>query len=176
MAQADSDKRLTEINAELSRILETKIEFLTQTLSETQRLTQKIANTELEIQRNASQHASLGDEGANLEKELGVMSGRVKAAQEERDAKQQDKYAKEKETQRLEWEIADKIKANDEAGEKIRGLESELEHHEKDNKKLQGRVEVLEEGVERMRKVREEYLSKISSLDQEMKGLAGVKE
>ena len=176
MAQSDSDKRLAEINDELSRILEEKIEFLTQTLSGTQRLTQKIANTELEIQRNSSQHASLGDETQALDKELGVMADRLKASQDERDGKQQEKYAREKEIQRLEWEIADKIKANEEGAEKIRSLEGELEHHSKENQKLEARVQVLEEGVDRMRKVREEYLNKISSLDQEMKGLAGVKE
>ncbi len=54
-----SDERLTQINDELSKILEEKIEFLTRTLSETQRFTQKIATTELAIQRNSAQHPRL---------------------------------------------------------------------------------------------------------------------
>ena len=45
---ANTDERLTQINAELSSLLEAKMEFLTRTLNETQRFTQKIANTELE--------------------------------------------------------------------------------------------------------------------------------
>ena len=40
-----SDDRLTQINQELSSILEAKLEFLTRTLSDTQRTTQKIATT-----------------------------------------------------------------------------------------------------------------------------------
>ena len=34
-------------------------------------------------------------------------------------------------------------------------------------------IEVLNEGVERMKRVREEYLNRIKGLDQEMKSLAG---
>ena len=73
-------------------------------------------------------------------------------------------------------EISDKIKSNDEAGTRIKTLESDLEKNEAENKKLASRVAVLEEGVDRMRKVREEYMAKIAGLDQEMKGLAGTRE
>jgi len=56
---ANSDERLTQINSELSTILEEKVEFLTRVLGETQRFTQKIANTEIDIQRNSAQHSRL---------------------------------------------------------------------------------------------------------------------
>ena len=51
-----------------------------------------------------------------------------------------------------------------------------LRQLEAENGKLQSRVAVLEEGVDRMRKVREEYMAKIAGLDLEMKGLAGSKD
>jgi chromosome segregation ATPase len=179
MAQTESvtsDERLTQINAELSKILEEKIEFLTRTLGETQRFTQKIANTELEIQRNTAQHSRLLEECTALQKELETLAGRVSAAAAERDGKQQSKYAQEKEIQRLEWEISDKRKANEESDTKTKALEAELDALEKDNKKHQNRITVQEEGVARMKKMREEYLAKIQGLDQEMKSLADLTE
>lgn len=175
MASSDaiaSDERLTQINAELSQILEAKLEFLARTLSDTQRLTQKIASTELEIQRNTVQHARLGEESASLERDLAGLAEKLRSAAEVRDARQADKYAREKEIQRVDWEIADKRKGNEESEVRIKELERELDSIERENKKLQNRVVVLEEGVTRMKRVKEEYLTKIAGLDQEMKSLA----
>lgn len=175
MASSDaiaSDERLTQINAELSQILEAKLEFLARTLSDTQRLTQKIASTELEIQRNTVQHARLGEESASLERDLAGLAEKLRSAAEVRDTRQADKYAREKEIQRIDWEIADKRKGNEEGEVRIKELERELDSIERENKKLQNRVVVLEEGVTRMKRVKEEYLTKIAGLDQEMKSLA----
>ena len=173
---ANKDTRLGEINDELARILAEKMEFLTKTLNETQRTTHKIAQIELEIQRHTSQYAGYEDEVKSLEKELGTLNERLKVSTEERDKRQQEQYDKEKELQRLDWEISDKVKSNDQARDRIKTLESDLEKHDAENKRLSSRVAVLEEGVERMRKVREEYMAKIAGLDQEMKGLASTKE
>lgn len=173
---ANSDDRLTQINSELSTILEEKVEFLTRVLGETQRFTQKIANTELEIQRNSAQHTRLKEQCDTLDDEVKGLGDRVEAATAERDEKQQEKYAKEKEIQRLDWEISDKRKGEIESTERIKALENELDGLEKENKKLQNRISVLHEGVERMKRVREEYLSKIAGLDEEMKSLAAGEE
>jgi chromosome segregation ATPase len=167
------DERLNQINEELSQILEERIEFLTRTLSETQRFSQKIASTELEIQRNTAQHARLNAEREDLEREVETLGQRVAEATASRDAQQQEKYAKEKEIQRLEWEIADKRKANEEDNGCIKGLEAELDGIEKENKKLKNRVVVLEEGVNRMARIRDDYLAKIAGLDEEMKNVSG---
>jgi chromosome segregation ATPase len=170
---ASSDERLTKINEELSSILEAKLEFLTRTLSDTQRLTQKIATTEMEISRNTSSHGRLSGQVASLTKELGELEDRVATATKDRDDRQNDKYAKEKEIQRLDWEIADKRKAAKDDETKITNLERELGGVDKENETLVDRITVLEEGVERMKKVRQEYLNKIKGLDEEMKTLAG---
>lgn len=179
MAKASSvniDERLNQINDELSTILEERIEFLTRTLSETQRFSQKIASTELEIQRNTAQHSRLDAERKDLEKEVSTLVGRLEEATGARDEQQQEKYAKEKELQRLEWEIADKRKANEADNTSIAKLETELDAVEKENKKLKNRVGVLEEGVNRMKKLRDEYLQKIKGLDVEMKNSTGAEE
>ncbi len=170
---ASSDERLTQINEELSSILEAKLEFLTRTLSDTQRLTQKIATTELEIARHTSQHGRLEEQIGGLTKELGELEDRVAAATKDRDDKQNDKYAKEKEIQRLDWEIADKRKAAKDDETKIAGLEREQATVEKENEGLSARITVLVEGVERMKKVRQEYLDRIKGLDEEMANLKG---
>jgi chromosome segregation ATPase len=168
-----SDERLSQINEELSSILEAKLEFLTRTLSDTQRLSQKIATTELELQRNTSQHGRLEEQVASLTKELVELEDRVAKATSDRDEKQNGKYATEKEIQRLDWEIADKRKASKDDETRIATLDRELAGGQNENETLKGRIIVLEEGVERMKTVRQEYLNKIKGLDAEMKSLAG---
>ena len=165
---AKTDERLSQINEELSKILEEKIEFLTRTLGETQRFTQKIANTELEIQRNTSQHARFGEECATLEKDLSSLSERVKAVSTEREEKQNAKYAQEKELQRIEWEIADSRKGISEAAEKIKSLSKEKADLERETKKVQGDVDKLEAGVQELRELKERLLGKSSALKAEL--------
>jgi chromosome segregation ATPase len=174
--QASSDNRLTQINQELSQILEERLEFLTKTLSETQRFSQKIANTELEIQRNSAQHARLDIERQQLEKDVGALSERVDDAGKLRDEQQQLKYDKEKELQRLEWEIADLRKGNEEANGRIKSMETEQENLTKENEKLHSRISVLEEGVAKVQRLREEYLARIAGLDSEMKAATETSE
>ena len=172
-AAVTSDNRLVQLNDELSHILDEKVEFLTRTLNDTQRFTQKIAQTELDIQRHNAQYARLQDECEGPNKELATLAQRSDSSVTERDQKQQSKFEQEKELQRLEWEIEDKRKGVDEATTRIKGLEVELESVSNENEKLQSRVGVLEEGVERMKNVRDEYMAKIQGLDQQMKSLAG---
>jgi len=174
--QASSDERLTQINQELSQILEDRLEFLTKTLSETQRFSQKIANTELEIQRNTAQHARLDVERQQLEKDVTSLSDRVAEASKARDEYQQEKYDKEKELQRLEWEIADLRKSNEESSGKIKSLETEQDACTQENQKLSNRIGVLEEGVTKVQRLREEYLARIAGLDSEMKAATETQE
>ena len=169
MAEAGTtDDRLAQINDELSKILEARIEFLTRTLGETQRFTQKIANTELEIQRNTSQHSRFKEECQTLEKDLGTLSERVKEVSDEREGKQNEKYAQEKELQRLEWEIADSRKAIEESGEKIKGLTKERADLDKETKRLHSDVAKLEAGVQELRELKERLLGKSSALKAEL--------
>ncbi|MCO4773573.1 MAG: hypothetical protein KDA24_26305 [Deltaproteobacteria bacterium] len=164
----NTDERLTQINDELSSLLEAKMEFLTRTLSETQRFTQKIANTEMEIQRNTSQHTRFKAECETLEKDLGALSARVAAVSEEREKHQNEKYAQEKEVQRLEWEIADARKAIEEGTGKISSLTKEKGELEKDAKGLQSEVDKLEAGVSELRALKEKLLGMSSALKAEL--------
>jgi chromosome segregation ATPase len=165
---ANTDERLTQINQELSSLLEAKMEFLTRTLSETQRFTQKIANTELEIQRNTSQHARFKSECETLETDLASLAERVKTVSAERDGKQNEKYAQEKELQRLEWEIADARKSIEEGTGRIDALSKEKAALDKDAKKLQAEVDKLEAGVKELRELKERLLGMSSALKSEL--------
>ncbi len=174
MADAtQSDQRLVEINNELNKILEDRITFLTTTVKTTERLTQQIASNELDIKRNTEMQGKLEDEMKGISKELDALTETTESLSSERDAKQKEKYAKEKEIQRIEWEISDKTKSIEKDEERIKDLEKELDKLERENKKLKNRVKVLEEGVARMTKVKQEYMKQIQGLNQEMSSLAG---
>ena len=172
MAEAGSDDRLVAINNELNKILEDRVTFLTSTLKSTEKLTAQIASTEIDIKRNREMQGKLQDEMKDIGGELMSLTKTTEELSGDRDAKQKDKYAKEKEIQRLEWEIAEKGKEIENDDDKIRDLEKEMTKLERENKKLKNRVKVLEEGVERMRKVRQEYMQSIKNLNKEMTGLA----
>ncbi len=172
-AQTASDQRLVEINNELNAILEERITFLTSTLKSTDSLTAQIAATELDIKRNREMQGKLEAEVGDISKELTSLTTTTETLTADRDARQKDKYAKEKDIQRLEWEIAEKGKEIEGDEGKINDLEKELSKLERENKKLKNRVKVLEEGVDRMRKVRQEYMRSIQDLNQEMTGLTG---
>lgn len=163
-----SDERLKQINQELSLLLEEKLEFLTRMLSETQRYTQKIAGTELEIQRNSAQHARLESEQGELAREVEALHAKVDEAAAARDAQQQEKYAREKELQRIEWEIADLRRANEEFNGKIRALEAERTQLQGETQRLEQRSTKLEEGVLQIRRLREELLAKVAQQESEM--------
>jgi chromosome segregation ATPase len=169
----NTDQRLAQINDELSKLLEERIEFLTKTLAETQRFTHKIASTELEIQRNASQHVRFKEECESLEKELATLSDRVREVSGERDGRQNEKYAKEKEIQRLEWEIQDARKGIAEASEKSKALQKEKDLIEAENVALQGEVSELEGGVAELRKLRDRLRAKRQALNEEVGGGPG---
>jgi len=168
-----SDQRLVEINDELNAILEDRITFLTTTVKTTERLTQQIASSELDIKRHTEMQSKLDDEMRGINKELDTLTENTESLSSERDAKQKEKYGKEKEIQRIEWEIADKTKSIEKDEESIKDLEKELDKLERENKKLKNRVKVLEEGVARMTKVKQEYMNQIKGLNQEMSSLAG---
>jgi len=173
-AQTSSDDRLVEINTELNNILEERITFLTSTLKTTERLTQQIATTELDIKRNQEMQSKLELESGDIEGQLMGLRSTTDELASQRDAKQKEKYDIERRMQELDTEIHNKGNEIESDEQRIKDLEKELEKLERENKKLKNRVKVLEEGVNRMRKVRSEYMRSIKDLNKEMTDLAAA--
>lgn len=173
-AQLSSDDRLVEINNELNAILEERITFLTSTLKTTESLTQQIANAELDIKRNQEMQAHLENDAGGFDEKLADLKRTTEELTAQRDEKQAERFKTERQMQDLEVEIHSKAGEIESDEQKIKDLENELEKIERENKKLKNRVKVLEEGVTRMRKVREEYMRSIQDLNSEMKDLAAA--
>jgi chromosome segregation ATPase len=174
MAEAaqQGDDRLVELNNELKAILEERITFLTSTLKDTDRLTQQIANAEIDIRRNQQMGSKLQEEAEEIGTELETLQATTEELTGARDARRQEKFATERKIQELENDISSAGKEIEDGEGHIKDLEKELEKLERENKKLKNRVKVLEEGVTRMRKVREEYMRSIQDLNKEMTDLA----
>ena len=175
-AQMSGDDRLVEINNELNAILEERITFLTSTLKTTESLTQQIANAELDIKRNQEMQANLENDAGGFDEKLAELKATTEELTSARDEKQAERFKTERQMQDLEVEIQNKAGEIEADEQKIKDLENELEKIERENKKLKNRVKVLEEGVTRMRKVREEYMRSIQDLNSEMKDLAASPE
>jgi chromosome segregation ATPase len=164
---ASKDERLTQINRELSSILEEKMEFLNRTLSETQMLSQKIASAELEVQRHQEQQHRLEEESLRLQRDIETYDRKVKEASAQRDSRVEESHAKEKEIQRLEWEISDKRKSISTVEDRFRTLETELATLERNGAELTKDVERKEAKIVRLEKIRDEFMSRIAELDRE---------
>ena len=175
-AQTSSDDRLVEINNELNAILEERITFLTSTLKNTESLTQQIANAELDIKRNQEMQSKLEVEAGSFDHKLSDLQKTTDELTAQRDKKQSERYKTERQIQELEVEIQNKGNEIETDEQRIKDLEKELEKLERENKKLRNRVKVLEEGVNRMRKVRQEYMRSIQDLNKEMTDLAAAPE
>jgi chromosome segregation ATPase len=164
---AGNDERLTQINRELSSILEEKMEFLNRTLSETQKLSQKIASAELEAQRHQEQQHRLEEESLRLQRDIETYDRKVKEASAQRDSRQEESHSKEKEIQRLEWEISDKRKSISAVEDRTRDLEAELSTLERTSEDMGKDVERKEAKIVRLQKIRDEFMSRIAELDRE---------
>lgn len=164
---AGSDERLTKINRELSTILSEKLESLNRVLSETQELSQKIAAAETEMQRSQELQPRLAEESLRLEREIEALDRKVKESVAQRETRQQEFYAKEKEIQRLEWEITDKRKSISVVEDSARALEAELLTLQRANGELSKDVERKEAKISRLQKIRDEFISRIAELDRE---------
>ena len=164
---AGGDERLTKINREISSILSEKLEQLHRVLAETQELSQKIAAAEVEMQRSRELQPRLEEEALNLQRDIEVLDRKVKESVAQRESYQQEFYAKEKEIQRLEWEITDKRKSFSVVEDTARVLEAELLTLQRANGELSKDVERKEAKISRLQKIRDEFISRIAELDRE---------
>jgi len=167
------DERLVQINEELSTILEEKLTFLATALKTTERLTQQIASHELDIKRNTDLQSRLEGELQGIDSDLGNLRERSETLARDHESRQREKYAAEKEIQRLEWEIADRRKSISDDLAKVSEYEREMRALDSEHGKLQKQVQGLEAQVTQMRRAREDYLARISDLKREMSDIAG---
>lgn len=166
-------QRLLAIQGELQQILEARLAELAQSMRGSEQVTRRIVSAELEIERHRATVQQLQGETVGLDAELEKARGaaaevraRYEQALAERDRHRAEAQATEASVRALRADV-------DATRQRAKALEVEAEAIASENATLKNKLATLEENVLRMRRLREELMTSVSGLTQEMTGLAG---
>ena len=167
MSQPPPD-RLEAISTELADILEHRIQELMDVMRVTEATTRQIVSTELEIARGRATREALGAELSVLEAEVKELRSRAEKANssyaslvEERRSLRDTVTSREREVRELDTQV-EELRRNHV------NLEAEGESLRRENAELGTRVRTLEENVKRLRTIKDELMTSLSGLSQQM--------
>jgi chromosome segregation ATPase len=167
MSQPPND-RLEAISTELADILEHRIQELMDIMRVTEATTRQIVSTELEIARGRATREALGAELSTLEAEVqelrkraGTANASYAALVEERRGLRDSVTAREREVRELTTQVEDLRRSQV-------NFEAEGESLRRENAELGSRVRALEENVKRLRTLKDELMTNLSGLSQQM--------
>jgi|GEM_PF-2156003 len=170
---ADTD-RLQSIQEELNNILQERIAELQGAMSSAEETARQIVASELEAARVRQVREELDGRISGVQGDLDALKAQADEvrgahgrAVTERDEIRQELKRLERETEEAEREVQT-------ARIRTRKLEKESDSLRQENVELKLKLRTLEDNVGRMRKLREELLSSISSLSQQMSSLAAT--
>ena len=166
--------RLQSIQDELNAILQERISELQTAMTSAEELARQIVASELEAARVRQVREELDGRIAGVHGDLDALKAQAdeiraahQAGSKERDELREELGRLERETEEAEREVQ-------RARIHSRKLEKESDSLRQENVELKLKLRTLEDNVGRMRKLREELLSSISSLSQQMTSLAAT--
>lgn len=165
--------RLLSIQTELQQILEARLSALAQAMRQSESVTRRIVAAELEIERHRGTAEQLDAETASLQAEVEGARERTASVRERHGALVAERDRHRAEVNRIEAEVRDADAEVEGTRQRVEALEHEAEALRSENASLKTKLKTLEENVTRMRKLKQELMSSISGLTQEMTGLAG---
>lgn len=165
--------RLEKLQAELQQVLEDRLAELSQAIRQSETVARRIVSAELEIERHRGTTTQLGAEIDTLEQQLDAARQRAAEVRERHDALSAERERYRAEVERLRAAVAEADGEVAQARASVEGLEGEAETLRAENATLKTKLKTLEENVTRMRRLKEELMTSISGLTQEMSGLAG---
>lgn len=165
--------RLQSIQSELQQILEARLADLTGVMRESESVTRRIVSAELEIERHRGTAEQLGAETESLQAQVDSARDHTAQVRERHGALLAERDHHRAEVERLEAEVRGADGEVESTRAQVEALENEAEALRSENASLKTKLKTLEENVTRMRRLKEELMSSISGLTQEMTGLAG---
>ncbi len=172
MSEATTE-RLEAIQAELAEILEARLRDLNQMLRGTESTTRRIVSAELELERHKARGQLLEDEIGDLESQVESARASTSGIRERHESLQQQRDEAAQEAERIQGDVRKADEDLRSTREQVTRLEAEAETLRSENAALKAKLKTLEENIARMRRLKEELMSSISGLTQQMTGLAG---
>jgi chromosome segregation ATPase len=171
----DTSKRLEAVQTELAEVLEERLGVLAEALAHSERTTRRIIASEVELERNTQSRHALTQEVGELEQQVRASRSRCDEARRRHEQLAQERdslQAKQAELDRGLEQSRTEVSA---ARERVEGLEQEATGLRSENTALRTKLKTLEENLTRMRQLKDELMSSISGLTQQMSGVAGGK-
>jgi len=169
----DTGDRLARIESELAEVLEQRLGVLADALASSERVTRRIIAAEVEIERHNQSRVTLREEMAELERQVGedrtrgdAMAAELASLQAERNRLRDTAVELDRNLETTRGEVED-------TRGRVAALESESDALRNENTALRTKLKTLEENLSRMRQLKDELMSSISGLTQQMSGLAG---
>jgi chromosome segregation ATPase len=169
----DTSERLMRVQAELSSVLEERLGVLSEALAASERTTRRIIAAEVELERNLQAREALNEEVGGLESQVRDARSRCDETRRrhgqlttECDALKRKEMDLDQGMEQGRSEVAD-------ARSRVEDLEKEADELRNENTALRSKVTTLEENLTRMRQLKDELMSSISGLTQQMSGIAG---
>ena len=165
--------QLERIQTELGEIVDARIQALEAVLQNAERMTRRLIKAEMELEHLNGNESELSLQAATLESQVATARARNVEIEEshqrlldERDQLRARQEQLEQESSVLRDEVTSLRNEVSQVEDQANGLRRE-------NTNLRTKAKALQENVTRMRQLRDELMSSISGLTQQMSGLAG---
>ena len=168
-----TSQRLEQIREELAGILEARLSELNEIIRGTESVTRRIVAAEVEVERHRGTALNLQGEMTALREEVGSAEQRVEAVRKEHSLVRAQYEEARTELRRTEEEVSEERAQLQATRGRVQALEGEAEELRNENTSLKAKLRTLEDNIARMRRLKEELMSSISGLTQQMTGLAG---
>ena len=169
----DTSERLARVQAELAAVLEERLGVLSDALANSERTTRRIIAAEVELERNLQAKEAMSGEVGQLEVQVREARSRCEETRKRHDQLVTERETLQKKELDLDKELDESRSAVATTRSRVEDLEKEADSLRNENTALRTKVKTLEENLTRMRQLKDELMSSISGLTQQMSGLAG---
>lgn len=172
----ETTARLEKIQAELATILEARLQELNLVLASTEQVARRIIAAEMEVERHRGAGARHQEQVATLEAEVAEARGNAQEIRERHAAMLSERDRAREDLGRLEREVREADGEVEQTRERVKLLDGEAAALRGENAALKTKLRTLEENIARMKRLKEELMSSITGLTQQMSGLTGGNE
>jgi chromosome segregation ATPase len=173
MSDADND-RLKQIQVELTAILEERLGALNQILQTTESATRRIIAADVEMERHRLNQAKLEIEQTNIEAEVLDARERVSVVRTKNAEISAEADRLGAEIARRERDVRELDAEAERSRQRIVALEAEAITLREENASLRTKVKTLQENIVRMQRLKEELMSSVTGLAQQLRQASGT--
>ena len=168
-----SDDRLEQIQTELAGILEERLGALDRVLQLTESNTRRIIAASIETERHLSSVQRLESERITVEEEVLRVRSQADEIRNHHAGLIQERDRTRAEVHRLEQEVRESDVEVERNRQRIATLEAEANTLREENGALRTKVKTLEENIVRMQRLKEELMSSVTGLAQQLRQASG---